>query len=65
MLNLANNKTWKRRLSSSAFTFLFYEKEKHRQAPTNTHMYKLPKIQRGTPVHEDLCVLSNKENIEP
>ena len=63
MLNLVTNKTWERRLSSSAFTFLFHEKEKQRQAPTNTHTFKFPKIQRGTPIHKDLWVLSNKENI--
>ena len=65
MLNLVTNKTWERRLSSAAFTFLFYEKERQRQAPTNTHMYKPQKIQRGTTVTKDLWVLSNKENIEP
>jgi hypothetical protein len=62
MLNLVTNKTWERRLSSSAFTFLFYEKERQRQAPTNTHTFKFPKIQRGTPVDKDLWVLSSKEN---
>jgi len=60
MLNLVTNKTWERRLSSSAFTFLFYEKEKQRQAPTNTHKYKLPKIQRGISIHKDLWVLSSQ-----
>jgi hypothetical protein len=65
MLNLMTNNTWERRLSSSAFTFLFYEKERQRQAPTNAHTYKFPKIKRGTPVHKDSWILSNKENIEP
>ena len=62
MLNLATNKMWERRLSSSTFTFLFYEKERQRQAPINTHTYKFPKLKRGTPVHKDLWVLSDKEN---
>ena len=62
MLNLVTNKTWERRLSSSAFTFLFHEKERQRQAPTNTHTFKFPKIQRGISVHKDLWVLSSKES---
>ena len=57
MLNLVTTKTWERRLSSSAFTFLFYEKD--RQRSTNTYTYKFTKIKRGTPVHKDLWVLSN------
>jgi hypothetical protein len=58
MLNLVTNKTWERRLSSSAFTFLFYEKERQRRAPANTQNYIFTKMKRGTTVTKDLWVLS-------
>jgi hypothetical protein len=60
MLNIATNKTWERRLSSAAFTFLFYEKQ-HRILSL-IHNCKLTKIKRVSTV-KDLWVLSNKENI--
>ena len=59
MFNLVTTKTWDRRLSSSAFTFLFCEKERRRQAPTNTHNFKLPKIKSLPTGSKDLWVLSN------
>jgi hypothetical protein len=50
------NKKGERRLSSSAFTFLFYEKQ--RQLSTNTRIYNLPKIKSLPTVNKDLWVLS-------
>jgi hypothetical protein len=59
MFNRVTNKTWERRLSSSAFTFLFYEKGRQRQLPPNMYNYTLPKIKRASTVDKDLWVLSN------